>query len=1566
MRKLRWPSLLSLALLCCLGVEAARGAAPAAATKKIMIYPEEGERVDQLRARGVGKVRDYGAFWLADVTPAQSAELKQQFGKRLSTCDYLDVIELAVCALNPQAGEPAIPPALQETLSVGKRLRLLQLDGVVVPEWLDQIKAAGNVQILSYIPNNAYLVYVDQETEARLQLLRAPDGPIRWIGKYHPYYKVQPELLNTQEAQLSVRVQLVNDEDAARTVEGLRRFNHGDDFRAGQGFNRRTAQLQVRPADLPAIARLPNVIWIEPVKAIESKDEKQALILINKTNALASTPISTDRYIHFLTNTVGFSTDPNAYPIVDLADGLLSLFPSQVLPDFYELGNTNNPSRLPSTVKYGITYPIGHGDQHATQVASIMSGYSLCSNIFTNRDIEQRTFTKTVLIDPFCNALDDPIIVDAPGDNVLCSSTVLFPEIAERTVDVCTLVPEGLVVCNQFVLTNSAPDQCCFQVTLTWTYDFTVQINEVNQLGYHVRLGISPFGRFSNNAILGEFGESIFDAPDVLGLTVFEQAQFLARNQYLTSRARIANNSWGVKGGDVNFDEAAGAYDELAQAYDAIVRDAILTGATNTPGPYPLNQEFICVFAAGNEQGLSDAGGFGDVLVFSPATAKNVISVGASELPRQFPEDCGMFPTDSDNPEQIAWFSSAGPTVDGRFKPDLVAPGVSLLAPDASTEAGLANLLSVLCAGELQCRYGTSYAAPAVSGAAQLLWWYFQQRLGQFQPTPAMAKAYMCNSARHLKFINPLTGTMDTLPSIGQGMGILDLERMFDGFPRLIRDQTTPRAIDYPLITTNPVSQQTYFTRAGQSYEVSGQIFDATRPFRVTLAWTDATGDPAAFKQLQNDLDLDVRVNGQTYRGNVFAQEHSIPGGVFDDVNNIESVHLPPGQTGTWSVIVRAAVIAADGVPNVGSDIDQDFALVVYNAAANPPTTDTPIAGTNDTCSTAIPLTSFPYSFTGNVNKVIYRNNHPSPSAGRGGVDAFWKIPSPTPGTSFTVSTAGSGFDTLLSVWRVQIVPQTVFVRGECGALVEQISTNNNSGTFQEELTFVADGTNNYYIVVEPQNNGNGGQLIMNVEATSPPIVVSPGLLDFGDVRIGATSDVQQVTLQNNLTGGLDVSDVVITGSTSDFSIYTSNCNGTFLPSGGRCAVYVQFHPTSGGVRTADLRFFDNATGSPRVVALVGIGLPPAPDVCLAINGSLVFGNTQVGVSSAPQTVVITNCGTADLTITNVTKTGTASGDFDIVPNCNTPVAPGDTCSLDITFTPATNGLRTATVSLFSDAPNSPHQFVVSGTGFIPAPAICSSTLLDFPNTTVGGSSLASVTITNCGTAPLVVTGLGLKGPQASEFGIASTTCGVVATGSTCQVQLLFSPAAGGLRDAQLTITNNAAGSPHVVNLQGNGVESVPDGLIGKGFRIRVGRDGRLRSFLGENIININAVNQTFPTKVKRGSPKGRKVYVTAKNAGTFAEPFRILGDAGGNGWSVKYFLGAQSDVDVTSQVTNGTFSTSTMATNAVQGEATMLRMEVFADLTVVSRTTNTFFITYTSSINPAKQDVVAAKVIAR
>jgi hypothetical protein len=116
----------------------------------------------------------------------------------------------------------------------------------------------------------------------------------------------------------------------------------------------------------------------------------------------------------------------------------------------------------------------------------------------------------------------------------------------------------------------------------------------------------------------------------------------------------------------------------------------------------------------------------------------------------------------------------------------------------------------------------------------------------------------------------------------------------------------------------------------GDNIVYTGKIVDGTKPFRVSLVWTDppAATDPA----LINNLDLTVTVNGNTYRGNVFSGGLSVAGGSNDTKNNVEQVWRTGDATNSpVTITVNAAALNGDGIIGNGDVTDQHFALVAYN-----------------------------------------------------------------------------------------------------------------------------------------------------------------------------------------------------------------------------------------------------------------------------------------------------------------------------------------------------------------------------------------------------------------------------------------------------------------------------------------------------------------------------------------------------------------------------------------------------------------------------------------------------------
>ncbi len=421
--------------------------------------------------------------------------------------------------------------------------------------------------------------------------------------------------------------------------------------------------------------------------------------------------------------------------------------------------------------------------------------------------------------------------------------------------------------------------------------------------GFHYGLGVCPFVRVGSSVVF----DPGWTSPSYPALL----------SQAYGSGARISTNSWGSS--------VAGAYTMDSQAYDALVRDAQPAGS---PFPAVGNQEMTVVFSAGNS-------GPAAMTMGMPGTAKNVITVGAAENVQPFggPDGCGIADASADNADDMASFSSRGPCADGRMKPDLVAPGThvtggafQVASPPPAGQVDPCFTGQYICGGPnfsfffpagqqwTVASSGTSHACPAVAGGAALIRQYVLNA-GQPAPSPAMIKGLLLNSARYLTG----AGANDTLWSPSQGMGEMDLGAAFDGTPRVLLDERPEDMV----------------TATGQSRTYTGTVSDPSRPFRVTLAWTDAPGSTTG-AAYNNDLDLTVTAGGTTYLGNVFSGGLSVSGGTPDRKNNAESVFLPAGTSGPFTVKVQAANINSDGVPSVGGLLDQDYALVITNAASAP------------------------------------------------------------------------------------------------------------------------------------------------------------------------------------------------------------------------------------------------------------------------------------------------------------------------------------------------------------------------------------------------------------------------------------------------------------------------------------------------------------------------------------------------------------------------------------------------------------------------------------------------------
>jgi hypothetical protein len=126
--------------------------------------------------------------------------------------------------------------------------------------------------------------------------------------------------------------------------------------------------------------------------------------------------------------------------------------------------------------------------------------------------------------------------------------------------------------------------------------------------------------------------------------------------------------------------------------------------------------------------------------------------------------------------------------------------------------------------------------------------------------------------------------------------------------------------------------------------------------------------------------------------------------------------------------------------------------------------------------------------------------------------------------------------------------------------------------------------------------------------------------------------------------------------------------------------------------------------------------------------GTLTFTGV-VGTTSTAQTATLTNTGNAALSITGISLTGTNPSDFAETNTCGSSLTPQQTCTISVTFTPASAASLTATLSVADNATGAPQTATLNGTGS-PAPSFTISSPTGPQTISAGGSATYSITVT--------------------------------------------------------------------------------------------------------------------------------------------------------------------------------------------------------------------------------------------
>jgi len=200
----------------------------------------------------------------------------------------------------------------------------------------------------------------------------------------------------------------------------------------------------------------------------------------------------------------------------------------------------------------------------------------------------------------------------------------------------------------------------------------------------------------------------------------------------------------------------------------------------------------------------------------------------------------------------------------------------------------------------------------------------------------------------------------------------------------------------------------------------------------------------------------------------------------------------------------------------------------------------------------------------------------------------------------------------------------------------------------------------------------------------------------------------------------------------------------------------------------------------------------------------LTFNLQAVGTTSNPQVITLSALG--PLTITTIQ----ISGPFSQANNCPSSMTNGQTCEIDVSFSPTGSGPANGTLTIYDNGFFNPQPTVnLSGTG---TAIQITGAPINFPNTLVGKTSGPdTITITNTGSNSITMGTISLT--ETTDFSIASNNCPASGKplngGASCQVGIDFTPKSTGLKQGALQINDSDPTSPQLAGMSGTGTSNV-------------------------------------------------------------------------------------------------------------------------------------------------------------
>jgi len=316
------------------------------------------------------------------------------------------------------------------------------------------------------------------------------------------------------------------------------------------------------------------------------------------------------------------------------------------------------------------------------------------------------------------------------------------------------------------------------------------------------------------------------------------------------------------------------------------------------------------------------------------------------------------------------------------------------------------------------------------------------------------------------------------------------------------------------------------------------------------------------------------------------------------------------------------------------------------------------------------------------------------------------------------------------------------------------------------------------WMLLYPFGTGNNNNVFWQVTGTTPNRQL---VIEWRNVGLCCettnTVKFQVVFFEGNGNVQFNYADTVFGGS------YSNNDNGA------TASVGIQSAPNLG----KQFSYYQAALAS----KTSQLWYPSSPTATLSTS-SIAFGYHQIGSSTLPQALTLTNGGIAPL---NISSIATNNPDFTETNTCGATLASNQSCSIHVFFKPSQPTTETATLTITDNATNSPQTVSLTGTGTVTS-IVVYPILVNFGGVTVGTVGTAPVTLANASNTPLTIQQI----TTSPSVYTATNNCGTsLAPGLSCTVTVNFAPTQKGSVQGALSMALNGKTAKVEATLTGSG-----------------------------------------------------------------------------------------------------------------------------------------------------------------